>query len=304
MIVTTTVAYSYYFSKNYPLPLSNRISFDAKLQFIREHIDLDKIDTIVVGSSLALNNVQGIVLEETSKNCKAVLNLSMWSIGPVQVEQILELSDAFPNLERIIYSGQFSDFGSIAKLKDYDSVFLKKYISNELDPMEYSSLLLNSCKDLSFCINRQKEWKSKYGMKNKFAYLNFDYTGSAPLYMYGKDIVMSRWENPHGIGQHQGAFDALSRMVTKANKNGIKFYFVQQPYRQPLIDKYPHVQKTMEFFSKRVEKITLEKGGKFLNLYKALHLSDKYFADRSHLNDQGSALGSKVIGKFIDENEK
>ena len=304
MIVTTTVAYSYYFSKNYPLPITDRISLDAKLQFIREHIDPSKIDTIVVGSSLALNNVQGIYLEKGSNKCKNVLNLSVWSIGPVQVEQLLELSDAFPNLERIIYSGQFSDFGGIDKLKNYDSMFIKKYIRNELNPVAYSSLLLNSCKDLSFCIKRQKEWEKEHGMNNKFAYLKFDHTGSAPLHIYGKDIVQHRWKNPHGAVQNPKAFDALARMAKKAKKDGLKFYFIQQPYRQPLIDKHPHVKHNMKTFPERVKSIITKEGGKFFNLYEKLHLSDKYFADRSHLNDQGSIIGTEEIAKFIDQNEE
>jgi len=304
MIVTTTIGYAYYFSKNYPLPITNRISFDAKLQFIREHIDPSKVDTIVVGSSLALNNVQGAVLEEESKVCKGVLNLSMWSIGAPQVEQLLEVSDAFPNLKRIIYSGQFSDFGNKLVFKDFDSDFMQKYMTNNLNPIAYSDLLLNACKDISFCLKRQEEWKSNYGMNNKFAYLKFDHTGSAPLHIYGKDIVKERWKNPHAPVQIPEAFQALIRIAKKASNDKVKFYFIQQPYRQPLIDAHPAVKLVMKKFARNVNLLIAKEGGKFFNLHEKLHLSDDYFADRSHLNDKGSKIGSKEIAKFIDKSEE
>jgi len=304
IIVTTTVAYSYYFSKNYPLPITNRISFDAKLQFIREHIDPNKIDTIVVGSSLALNNVQGAILEKKSKTCKGVLNLSMWSIGAPQVEQLLEVSDAFPNLKRIIYSGQFSDFGNKLVFKDFDSDFMQKYMTNDLNPIVYSNLLLNACKDVSFCLKRQEEWEINYGMNNKFAYLKFDHTGSAPLHIYGKDIIQKRWKEPHAPVQIPEAFQALTRMARKASENNINFYFIQQPYRQPLIDAYPGVKLVMKKFAKNVNLLISKEGGKFFNLHEKLHLNDDYFADRSHLNDKGSKIGSKEIAKFIDKSEE
>jgi len=303
IIMATTIGYAYYFSKNFPLPITNRISFDAKLQFIREHIDPNKIDTIVVGSSLALNNVQGIILEQRSKKCNSVLNLSMWSIGAPQVEQLLELSDAFPNLKRIIYSGQFSDFGNKLLFKNIDFEFVQKYMTNTLNPIEYSKLLLNACKDLSFCLERQKKWEEEYGKANKFAYLKFDHTGSAPLKLYGKDIIKRRWKEAHAPVQIGEAFEALSRIAKKANQNNINFYFIQQPYRQPLIDKSPALQIIIKKFAKNVNTIISKENGKFLNLYEKLHLSDKYFADRSHLNDKGSKIGSEEIAKFIDESE-
>ena len=303
-IVSTTMAYSYYFSKNYPLPITHRISFDAKLQFIREHIDPNKIDTIVVGSSLSLNNVQGAVLEKNSEVCNGVLNLSMWSIGAPQVEQLLEVSDAFPNLKRIVYSGQFSDFGNKLVFKNFDSDLIQKYMTNTLNPAEYTKYILGACKDVSFCQKRQKEWEVKYGGNNKFSYLRFDHTGSAPLEIHGKDRVERRWKDPHGTGQPREAFDALIRIVKKAKKDNIKFYFVQQPYRQPLIDTHEGVKHVMKKFAKNVKILVNKEDGKFLSLHYLLQLDDSHFADRSHLNASGSKLGSEEIAKFIDKSEK
>lgn len=307
MIMASTVSYAYYFSKNYsknfPLPLTNRISLDAKLKFIRENIDPETIDTLIVGSSLSLNNVQGKVLEKNSKNIDSVLNLAVWSIGSLQVQQLLELSDAFPNLERIVYSGQFSDFANMLLFKNYDSDYLQKYITNSMNPIEYSHLLLNVCKDIAFCKKREKEWKNDYNTSRKFSFLRFDDTGSAPLEIRGKDRIQARWKNPHGGLQYPQAFKALQQIAQKAKKDNINFYFVQQPYRQPLIDKHAYVKKVMKTFATNVNTIVSKEGGNFFNLHEKVHFSDVYFADRSHLNSNGSKIGSEEIAKFIDSVE-
>ena len=303
IIFSTTVAYSYYFSKHYPLPITNRISLDAKIQFIREEIDVDKIDTIIVGSSLGLNNVDGAYLEKASVKSKNVLNLSIWSVNAVQVEELLELSEVFPHLERIIYSGQFTSFNHGSKLKNFDADFIKKYISHDLNPLKYSVFILNACKDISFCRNRQKEWKEKYTANNKFGYLDFDHTGSAPLHIYGKDIIQSRWIKVDGDIQNPNALNALSRMADNAYKKNIKFYFIQQPYRQEQIDKHRHIKEIMKNFPQKMKKILNKYHGEFLNLHEKLHFGNEYFADRSHLNDKGSKISAEEIGKFIDESE-
>jgi hypothetical protein len=303
VIGVSVAAYSFNFSNKYPLPIIDHISFDAKAKFIRDHVDTNEIDTIVVGSSLALNNVAGVVLEKKSKKCKHVLNLSAWSIDAPQVEQLLELVEDFPKLERIIYSGQFTSFNFGNRFKRFDTEFIKKYILNTLNPVAYASFVMNACKDISFCKNREKEWEEKYMDNTNFGYLNFDHTGSAPLHIYGKDIIKSRWTKTDGATQNPNALKALRRMAKKAQEKKIYFYLVGQPYRQAQIDKHPHIQNIMKIFPKNMKKLLDPFGGVFLNVHDNLHLSDDYFADRSHLNDKGSEASSEEIAKFIDQNE-
>jgi hypothetical protein len=298
------MTYSSNFSKNYPLPIVDHVSLDAKLKFIRERVNIKEIDTIIVGSSLALNNVQGVILEEQSTKCKHVLSLTAWSIGPAEVEQLLELVPVFPKLKRIIYSAQFTSFNFGSKFKKFDSDFLKKYISNSLNPLEYSIFIANACKDISFCKNREKVWDEKYMDNKKYSYLDFDHTGSAPLNVYGKDITPSRWDRADGSTQNPLALKALHRMADKANKNNIKFYLIQQPYRQAMIDKHQNVAKIMKVFPVMIGNILKKYNGVFFNLHEKLHLSDAHFADRSHLNDKGSRVGTEEIAKFIDKSEK
>ncbi|SFV55804.1 hypothetical protein MNB_SV-6-669 [hydrothermal vent metagenome] len=208
-ILLLALSYVYHFSTNYPIAITNRISFDAKIKFIREHIDPDKVDTIIVGSSIGLNDVQGAYLEKASTKANHVLNLSVYESSAFQVEQLLLLTDAFPNLKRVIYSAQFSDFPYPSKFHDYDPKLLIRYMRHELNIFEYAKLMFKACKNLYFCYNREKEWQEKHGQSNKFTYLGFDSTGSVPLHIYGKDIIRSRWSIPHGSTQNPKELNSI-----------------------------------------------------------------------------------------------
>lgn len=303
MILAMTIVYAVDFSKNYPLPVTNRISFDAKLKFIREHIDVDSVDTIIIGSSIGLNNIQGEYLQKKSKKCKSVLNLSVFEATALQAEQLFELTAAFPKLERIIYSAQYSDFPHLKVFKGFDPKFLMKYMRDELNPLSYQALILRSCNNISFCYKREKEWISKHMQNNKFEYLGFDSTGSVPLSIYGDDIIEHRWRLPQPGIMNGKSFEAVYRMAKTATKKDIKFYLAHQPYRQKLYDKHKTVKDAMLYFDKRIKAIFDEVGGDLIIL-QDLHLSDEYFSDRTHLNAKGSKMTANAIAEYIDKTEK
>lgn len=295
--------YLYIFSKTYPLPILNRVSLDAKIKFIKNNIDINKVDTIIVGSSIGLNNIQGDILEKSCEKCKSVLNLSGFELRPNQVGQILELTSVFPNLKRIIYSAQFSDFSASAVLEDYDSKLIIRYLTDTLSYYDHISIWFHSYQNIISCIQRNWNWKDKHMSNNKFSYLGFDHTGSVPLHIYGGDIIKSRWEQPHPQKQDLNNYFILDKIVKKVRKDNINFYFVMEPYRELLITNFKHLRPTMTSFSYKVRKIMEENGGYFINLHEKLHLNDNFFVDRSHLNDQGSVLTAEAIGKYIDESE-
>ena len=58
------------YSHHIPLRFTNSISYDAKLNFLHKTNCLKDADTIVVGSSMALNNISGITLEDNSSKIK------------------------------------------------------------------------------------------------------------------------------------------------------------------------------------------------------------------------------------------
>ena len=293
--------YIYIYAKSYPIPIFNRVSLDTKLMFLRDIKDKESIDTIIIGSSIGLNNVQGIVLEESSIKVKHALNISAFSMVTLQIEQFLEIISLFPNVSRIIYSVQFPDFALPLVFENYNIDFIKSYINLDKESIDITYSFY-AYKYFIQCLKYHHEWQDLM-LNNRYTYLGFDRTGSAPLHVYGNNISKKRWSIPHSSSPIKESYLALERMIKKAKKEGIEFYLVIQPYRAALVKKSEHVRSTLISFDQDAKKIVLDNGGKLLNLHKQLHLSDDFFADRTHLNDKGSAITSKAIGQFIDKNE-
>jgi len=294
--------YIVYFNAHYPIPITDHISFDAKLKFARDNIDPDQVDTLIIGSSIGLNNLLGSVMEKDSKRIKKVLNFSVYGATTLQAEQIMELMDAFPNLKRIIYSVQYSDMPHTWKFKDYHPKTLVKYIHHELNPFAYLKLLFHACNNLLFCYERQKKWIPDHMRSNTFESLIFDSSGSVPLHIYGKDIIHHRWHLPHPGIMHSESFRAVGRMAKKAKEHGIRFYVVHQPYRKPLYEKHKSVRDAMAYFDTKVSEVMKPYGGTLIRI-QPLHLGDDYFSDRTHLNDKGSPIVSHYVAKQIDKFE-
>ena len=304
VLIASAVGYVVYFATHYPLPITSRISFDAKLKFVRDKIDVNKIDTIIVGSSIGLNDIQGTYLEKNSKKCQAVLNLSVYEATTLESEQLLELRQAFPHLKRMIYSVQYSDTPHTYTYDNFDAKVLSGYMAKTLDPLSYLKVVFDASKNIVFLYQRQEMWKQKHMQNNSFHYLGFDSSGSVPLHIYGKDIIQHRWKNPQPNIQHPKSFEAIDRIAKKAQEEGLYFYIAHQPYRAPLVKKYKRVKAAIHDFDTRVDRIFSKYSHAKLVRLQLLHLNDDYFADRSHLNDKGSIETAKAMATFIDKNEK
>lgn len=299
-IFAAALFYAAFFVQNYPLPVTNRISFDAKLKFIKEGVAKDKIDTLIVGSSIGLNNVRGSILETNTSRCHAVLNLSVFEASALEVEQVLALRKLFPNLRQIIYSAQFPDFAVASRFADYHPDLIEAYLDDHFTPWKRATFLFQMCQNIFFCIKRQWNYLHQHSKKNQFGYLGFDKTGSIPLHIYGDDIIRSRWEQPHWTKQSPQNYQALSRIAQQCRREGIQFYFVIQPYRSALIERYPDIRTALELFDQKTTQIVTTEGGEMIPLYRTLPLDDSHFADRSHLNDKGSSATTHAIATFLN----
>ena len=302
-IVIGAFIYIYFYSKTYPIPLFHRISLDAKMKFVRDMSNKDRIDTIIVGSSIGLNNLQGIVLEDSSKEVKHVVNLSALGLQTTQVEQLSELFSLFPNTKRVIYSAQFEDWSGAFLFGDKEVDFAKEYTQLGKNSIDLTYTFYTFKHLIEFAKNHWK-WEKEYAPNNTNHGLTFDRTGSVPLNMYGEDINHKMFTTPPpNTKLYEEDFLALERMIKALQSKNIRFYFIAEPYRQYMIDNYNDIRIAREKFVQKTEEITIQNGGKFIDLHKKLHLSDNYFADREHLNSNGSVLTAKEVGAFIDASE-
>ena len=134
----------YYFYKiggdDLPAPaFSNSISFNEKIDFIKDK-DLSKIEYIVLGSSMSLNNINSqIMVNALGEN---YLNLASWGFKISGSERYLkEMIDHFPNLKAVVISTGFMDFtDKVRNIKvDYD--LINNTINYDLDEIAYLALI-------------------------------------------------------------------------------------------------------------------------------------------------------------------
>ena len=295
--------YIYIYAKSYPIPLFHRISLDAKMRFIKDMSDRDRIDTIIVGSSIGLNNIQGIALEDSSKKVEHVLNLSALGLHATHIEQLLELFSLFPNIKRVIYSAQFEDWSEAFLFEDKEVDLAREYIQLGRGSIDLTYTFYTFKHIIEFSKNHWK-WEKEYAPNNTNHGLSFDRTGSVPLNMYGEDINHKMFASPPLTTRlSKEDFLALNRIIKGLQSKNIHFYFVAEPYRQYMIDTHEDIRISREKFIQKTEKITISNGGKFIDLHKRLHLGDEYFADREHLNSDGSILTAKEVAMLIDASE-
>ena len=294
--------YAYIYSIYYPIPLTSRISLDAKLKFIRDLPDRDNIDTIILGSSIGLNNINGPILEQKSKKIVRLLNMSAFSMEVSHFDTIVTLLSQFPHLKRVIYSAQSLDFTLGSSFSTPDMPLLTEYINlgKEKSSLKYALICF---KDFVNIIKRQWTWKEKHLTHNAFENLDYDYTGSAGLHIYGKDIIPRRWNNPFVMPTRTKSYEALKHIITYLQERKVKFYFVAEPYRLPLVKKDKHLRKILATFHAKAKETVEVNKGTFINLHNKLHLDDKYFADRIHLNDTGNGIIANELAHWIDTHE-
>ena len=97
----------YKVESKFHLPIYNHISMDTKIHFLKHRVDLEAADTIIIGSSLALNNINGELLEDTSSHIDKVVNLSAWHMQCPQQLPLLSRIINHGNVKRIIYPAQY-----------------------------------------------------------------------------------------------------------------------------------------------------------------------------------------------------
>lgn len=303
LLFALAVGYAYYFIEHYPPPFTNRISLDAKLKYIRNKIDVNKVDTFIVGSSIGLNNVIGSILEKESKVVNHAVNLSVYEATTLESEQLIKLAKTFPNLKRIIYSAQYSDLPHPWRYENFDAKTYIGFMNHTLSWWRLLKFYFKACNNLLFCYERSQKWEREHMQPDKFTSLLFDHTCSVPLKIYKQRGVGGRWYLPHPPIMHGESFRAIARMAKEAQKRGMHFYVAHQPYRPELYKKHKSVRDGVAYFDEKVTKAISEYNGTLIKLQN-LPLNNSHFADRTHLNDRGSAIGTKAIAQAIDTTEK
>ncbi len=279
-----------------PWRFSDSISYDVKLNYIQNDKLMKNADAIVVGSSMALNNINGIELEDKSRKIKKVANLSSWGLQASEVLQFIKLIE-LGNIKYLIYPSQYFDFQKFV-LKDIDENEVKKYLNNKFTLYPYTRTIKSLIKNLSNNI----KYKSLYFNPNKYSYLNYDRTGSINFIFGSEFIKKSRWESQDNKEYRLSAqsFKDLTKLSEICKIHNIKFIVITTPMRKSILHGNRNLLNIFNKYTSQLKKLSITDKFIYLNTHNILKLTDNYFVDRTHLNKSGATLVSKEVIKIIN----
>ena len=288
-------------SQSYPLPVFNSISLDAKLHFLNRKMNIENADTIIIGSSVGLNNIDGELLEKLSASTRMVVNYSAWGLNPVQVEQLLPAILENNNVKRILFAAQPGDFSHAAPLGNYDGDLVSEYIHDDLSFFSYLVLLNRSAGNLKSYRRNIRDWEGKYRNKHATTSLVFDSTGSVNLDISGKYIDQEQWNRGPTYPEFRDeCFSALERIMDMTDARGIWFYFLVQPVRREPLASDARLSGVFSTFIKSAEEVVLAGKGRIFNMHETMNLDDRHFANLLHLNTSGAHAATEELARILD----
>lgn len=280
-----------------PLRFSSSISYDAKLNFLHDNQLINRSDTLVVGSSMAINNVDAKSLEENSNTLHNVINLASWGLQSADVTQLIQLID-LKKIKYIVYSTQYVDFYKYQK-KDIDEEEVKKYINREFSYYPYLRTIEVFFNNIDTYIN----FKKIYEDKNRCSYLNFDKRGSVLLDINNQFIIKDRWFKDHKneVTLSDKSLNELLLLNSLAKKNNIKLIVITSPIKEAYLNKSDKIRKVFNEYVTRLKRLSEENDFLYYNANDQLKLTDSYFVDGIHLHKRGAEVYSRNIAQFIDK---
>jgi hypothetical protein len=279
-----------------PPRVSNSLSFNAKARWLGS---ASRCDILILGSSMALNNLDGPELERHFPGYR-VANAGSWGLRPSEDLRLMSRigRKCMPRVVVMpLYFGDFSGSersklgGKEADWKDIDWDSAGRVIQG-------GSSLLPLIKELDagYLIDSYLKLHSpQYSTNRHYNSLVFDSTGGALLSDNAFNVDPKRWNGYHAKSREvliAREIDSLERLVHLAVGSGVKVVVVRTPMTSDAASALEGGRFGEEW--SRIEMIVTRRGGLFVDL-SDLKLSDSLFADFCHLRETGARVATSAL---------
>lgn len=273
---------------------SGNVSVNEKIRWLKARGQ--NCDTLVIGSSMALNNVDFHELEAIG--LRHITNAGAWSLGVPQTLRLLEILLASCKPATVIYPVYYGDFDQQDVGSDVDFDRVAAYVGRkdkgerlldylvEIDPYDLVGDFLKARK------------KAPLG-RTVYDALQFDASGAVLLSSQNFHIKQRRWEGYryNAIRVQEGSFSALREVADLARKSGIRLVVAETPLRAPSI---PVLGRNSYLrWRERVREICERNGSLFIQAPAASDFDDFLFADYAHLNENGAQLWTRRLASVL-----
>lgn len=295
LVLASMYALSSWHNLHYPATITNSISLDAKLKFLRDNRQLlRQAKTVVLGSSLCLNNIDTDYLHRTLPHQGPFINVAAWGLQVGQARQLYQFTlRQNSGLKRVLYITQAADFSQHrpeALFDAFDTAAYVNHTENLLFPAKY--------------FNARTIWGNikSYGAKQstrEYGSLAFGLTGSVLLDVRGRHRNQNRWDG-YGldITLAPQEFQELRQFCGDVKGKGQDFIVVTTPVRGHFLESGP--SKALQVRLKQeIAGIVRECGGTLIEADREVPLSDDDFADTMHLNNSGASAVARYLAPLL-----
>lgn len=268
-----------------PAPrISSSESFNEKARWLRNNLNKG-CDIVIVGSSMALNNVDGYSIKINFPGY-SVINIASWGLNISESRKLLSQVTKKCKPKLIVYSAFYADFDAQWS-KDVDWGLLESYFDNEPVILTYLKTL-----DLKYYTSTFfTRGMAKRKFNKIYHSLIFDETGSVLLDCDNFEVISERWNGYKkyktlNIKNIESNITDLRGILDYAGKNEIQFVFIKTPLR--LEANKTLLKPEIEHLWAKVEKSTKYFGGRFVDMQLRNDIVDNQFTDFAHLNRCGA----------------
>ena len=271
------------------IPFSSSISLDSKIYELKLR-NFDRLETIAVGSSMTLNNLNSEVwVKETGDS--SFYNISSWGQSITDDSQLIRVLVPIYHPSRVVIFAHCSDFynSGIENIS-----LIGAYLRHKL---QFSNVHF---KVLSIYSDTEQLYSDAKKDTLEYTNLNYDAFGGVALNVYGSHIEDDRWNKTTNFvfSPDNGYYSELSDLCSYLKEQDITLIMVNTPSRfhycsDRIDDVYKHIH--------HCDSILTSHGQIFINEMDFQAYPDTLFADCSHLNRHGASILTKNVCARLDE---
>jgi hypothetical protein len=230
LLIALILLFIYLFNGVMPAPrISSSESFNEKARWLRNNLNKG-CDIVIVGSSMALNNVDGYTIKSNFPGY-SVINIASWGLNISESRKLLSQVTKKCKPKLIVYSAYYADFDGQWS-KDVDWELLENYFDNEPVILTY----LKSLDIRYYTSTFASRSMAKRKLNKIYHSLIFDETGSTLLDCDNFEVIPERWTGHKkyktlNIKNIESNISDLRNIQDYTNKNGIQFVFIKTPLR-------------------------------------------------------------------------
>jgi hypothetical protein len=281
------------FQNELPAPrFSASYSFNEKARWLKFNLP-PKCDVLIIGSSVALNNVDARELDLLYPG-GTVINTGFWGATTEETARMLKEIIPLCKPKMVLFPAFYGDFQKTNSQSGIEWNQFEKYVKGGstllgyLFNLDYSYYSRNIKAHLNY---------TKMGHKTYFC-LEFDKTGTVNLDSTQFAVDPRRW---NGYKSSTFTFsnvkptmiDSVSDIAQMAKSNNSQLVVVSTPML-PVAERYVgtnEVSKLWEAVQKRVS----AEGGLYINVTSEDGFNDQMFVDYAHLNCVGAKMFTRKI---------